>query len=304
MLSFTLALALAACGADREPGLEEYRGRWNIMLLDTGTTFNACWWDVDQHEGAPAASLVWRWGSVVPANKVEVKEGEIRIVTRDGQKETTYRAKLVEDRLVGTVQNPDGKAFHFEGRRAPELRAAGGKPGKPIALFDGKTLQGWKLRDPQAKKMGWEAKDGVLINSQPGMDLVSEKTFKDFQLHLEFNVDKRSNSGIYLRGRYEVQILDDHGRPVEPHGNGAVYSRLAPRQNVSKPAGEWQTCDITLIGRELSVSLNGQPIIEKGRLDGITGGAIGAYEGEPGPLMLQGDHGKVSFRNIVVTPIE
>jgi hypothetical protein len=305
MVSLTLALFLTALGAEKEAGLDDYLGKWDIMLLDTGTTFNACWWKVEKNDGAPAASLVWRWGSVVPAQKVEVSGGEIRMVTRDGKKETTFRAKLEGDRLAGSVQDPDGKTYHFEGKRAPDLRApASDKWGKPLDLFDGKTLQGWRLRDAGAGKMGWEAKDGALVNSKPGMDLVTERRFKDFKLHLEFNVDKHSNSGIYLRGRYEVQILDDYGKPVEPHGNGAVYSRLAPRQNVSKPAGEWQTCDITLIGRELTVSLNGKPIIEKGHLDGITGGALSAYEDEAGPLLLQGDHGKVSFRNIVLTPLE
>src|SRR2546425_1271162 len=123
-----------------------------------------------------------------------------------------------------------------------------------------------------------------------------------FQAHLEFNVEPHSNSGVYLRGRYEIQILDDPSKVTEEHGCGALYSRIAPKLDATRPAGEWQTFDITLVGRSLTVVLNGKTIIDGGQVDGITGGAINPFEGEPGPLMLQGDHGKVRFRNIVVTP--
>jgi hypothetical protein len=123
------------------------------------------------------------------------------------------------------------------------------------------------------------------------------------RLHVEFNVEPKSNSGVYVRGRYEIQILDnpDGKMALDSHGCGGVYSRLSPTVDATKPAGEWQTLDVELVGRQIGVTLNGQRIVE-GVLDGITGGAIDPFEGEPGPIMLQGDHGKVRFRNIVVTP--
>jgi hypothetical protein len=143
----------------------------------------------------------------------------------------------------------------------------------------------------------------AVVDPKDNADLVSERSFQDMKLHIEFNVDPKSNSGVYLRGRYEIQILDnpDAKMALDSHGCGGVYSRIAPNRDATKPAGEWQVYDITMVGRQITVVLNGQTIVQ-GEVEGITGGALDPYEGEPGPLMLQGDHGKVRFRNIVVTP--
>ena len=141
-----------------------------------------------------------------------------------------------------------------------------------------------------------------MVEPKGNADLVTERKFQDLKLHLEFNLEPKSNSGVYLRGRYEIQILDDATKATEAHGCGAVYSRIAPRLDATRPAGEWQSFDLTLVGRRLTVVLNGKTVIENALVDGITGGAMSPFEGEPGPLMLQGDHGKVRFRKIVVTP--
>ncbi len=301
--TLTIVLSISSTGA---PGADDYLGRWDITILDPDpkSTFNSSWWKIEKAGGGLKGFQVWKWGSVEPVDRVEVNDGEVVVLKKDGQKEMVCRARLEGGKLSGTVLYPDKKTLPIEGTRAPDLTDRKVKKwGKPVTLFDGKSLEGWHLRVPGAP-MGWEAKDGALVNGRPGTDIVSKAKFQDFKLHLEYNVDTGSNSGVYLRGRYEVQILDDHGKGVESHGNGAVYSRIPPKQNVSKPAGEWQTCDITLVGRKLSVFLNGKPIIEDGILEGITGGALDAREGEPGPILLQGDHGKVSFRDIVVTPAE
>ena len=105
-----------------------------------------------------------------------------------------------------------------------------------------------------------------------------------------------------MRGRYEVQIYDDYGQPVSKHGNGALYSRIIPTTNASLKPGDWQTFDITLIGRQVTIVLNGQTVISNQAIPGITGGALDSDEGAPGPILLQGDHGPVEFRNIVLTP--
>jgi len=174
----------------------------------------------------------------------------------------------------------------------------------PVALFDGKSLAGWHLRDPKAKN-GWAVGNGELavVESKGNADLVSDRTFQDAKLHVEFNVEPHSNSGVYVRGKYEVQILDnpDEKMALDSHGCGAVYSRIAPRVDATKPAGEWQTYDIIMVGRQITVLLNGTEVV-KGAVEGVTGGAISPFEEEPGPLMLQGDHGKVRFRNLVLTP--
>jgi hypothetical protein len=149
----------------------------------------------------------------------------------------------------------------------------------------------------------WQAENGVLANKLKGSDLLTEVKLEDFKLHIEVNYPEGSNSGIYLRGRYEVQVQDDYGK--EPHSRymGGVYGHITPTANAAKPAGEWQVFDITLLGRWVTVELNGKVIIDNQEIPGITGGALDSREGEPGPIMLQGDHGPVSYRNIVVTPV-
>ncbi len=294
------------------PVADDYVGKWNIHITDTGDTFAGAQIDVAKRGDDLAASLVWRWGSYGPATKAWVEDGvlhltrEVEVETEEGEKEKAeevFEARLESGRLEGTARFPDGSVQHFEGRPAPALvRTAEPEWGEPVTLFDGKTLEGWSLRDPKAK-MGWAVVDGELavVESKDNADLVSDAVFQDMKLHLEFNVEPKSNSGVYLRGRYEIQILDDPEMTGDTHGCGALYSRIAPSKDATRPAGEWQTFDITLVGRQLSVVLNGDEIVS-GTVEGITGGAINPFEGEPGPLMLQGDHGKVRFRNIVVTP--
>ena len=213
-----------------------------------------------------------------------------------------FEARLEGGMLKGQVTYPDGKVHHFEGRKAPVLASSERAVEEDRKPFDGQTLNGWHPRDPKAKN-GWAVVDGELavVDPKGNSDLVSDAKFQDMQLHLEFNIEPKSNSGVYLRGRYEIQILDnpDAKMALDTHGCGAVYSRLAPKLDATKPAGEWQTLDIEFIGREVEVKLNGKTVV-KDVVDGITGGALSPWEGEPGPLMLQGDHGKVRFRNIEV----
>lgn len=203
------------------------------------------------------------------------------------------------DRFVGVLRaGGDGRdAVKVEGERRRRF-------GPPVRILDD-GLAGFRPRDARGK-FGWTVEDGVLTNDPPGdVDIVTNREFDDFRLHLEYKVASGGNSGVYLRGRYEVQILDDYrpGEPrTDPHGNGAVYSRIPQSRNVSRPAGEWQTYDITLVDRYLTVVLNGERIIDNQRVDGITGGALDPWEALPGPLMLQGDHGKVWYRNVIVTP--
>jgi 3-keto-disaccharide hydrolase len=235
---------------------------------------------------------------------VEVRDGVLHIV-REGRpgKLDLFEARLEGERLVGRVSYPDGTVHHFEGRKAPLLDAPQPVWGDPVTLFDGKTLEGWKLRDA-TKKSGWAARDGELVVVDPkgNADLVSERVFQDMRLHVEFNVDEHSNSGVYLRGRYEIQIESNDPAATTPAQKcGSLYSRVAPSTNATKPAGEWQSFDITLVGRQLTVALNDQEIVSTS-VEGVTGGALNPFEDEPGPLMLQGDHGKVRFRNIEVTP--
>jgi hypothetical protein len=188
-------------------------------------------------------------------------------------------------------------------------------PGPPdadgwISVFDGTGFAGWKSR---WDGMGhWVVKDGALVNDgHGGVDLVSEWTFLDYDLHIEFNYPKGSNSGVYFQGRYEIQLLDSFGGPVESHQCGALYGIQAPKENVTKPAGEWQTFDIAfksatldddgrVVPARISVTHNGVLTIDDAAIPRATGGEIDRNYLQPGPIMLQGTHGPVSFRNIRV----
>jgi hypothetical protein len=304
-LSLVLAGALVA-DTPKVPTAGDYVGRWNVRIEDAEDTFTGGGFDIRREGGKLTGGVVWRWGSFGPLQKAEVRDGTLYLVREEeAGKPDRFEARLEGNALSGQVTYPDGKVHHFKGRRAPKLDSEKTPVwGEPVSLFDGKTLDGWKLRDP-SKTSGWAVVDGDLAVVEPkgNADLVSEKTFGDMKLHIEFNVDEHSNSGVYIRGRYEVQILDNPDREMalDSHGCGAVYSRLAPTTVATKPAGEWQSLDVEMVGRRISVTLNGTRIVQ-GLVEGITGGAVNPFEDEPGPLMLQGDHGKVRFRNIPVTP--
>jgi hypothetical protein len=206
-----------------------------------------------------------------------------------------------DDRLAGTMSAASGERVPFTGERAPALPApAEVEWGEPIDLL-GSGLDGWTPRDP-ASTNGWTFAGAVLSNTPPSVDLVSRPVFADFRLRLEVNVPPGGNSGIYLRGRHEVQVQDDYGK--EPHSRrmGGIYGQVTPQVLPARPAGEWQTFDITLLGRWVTVVLNGVTIIDRQEIPGITGGALDSQEAQPGPLMLQGDHSGVQYRRIVITP--
>lgn len=176
------------------------------------------------------------------------------------------------------------------------------------ALFNGKDLSGWKLRRADGHP-SWTIKDGILINTvnkgEHGTDLVTEQKFWNFSVRYEYKIPKGANSGFYLRGRHEIQILDDFdkGQP-SLGGNGAIYQHTAVSKFASKPAGEWNTVEATMIGNKISVVLNGVKVHDNVVCDRATGSEIDNKVNEPGPFFLQGDHGSVSFRNIRIKELK
>jgi hypothetical protein len=196
--------------------------------------------------------------------------------------------------------------------------------GTPVELFNHTSLEMWDVQVPN-KPMGWSIDDGVLTNAHVGdappvqpaggvnpparpttaNNLVSRQKFQNFKIEAEYKVATDSNSGIYLRGRYELQILDDAtatgGRP--DFGHMAIYGRTPPLVKASKPAGEWQTMEAILVGNRVTVTLNGQRVQDNTIITGITGGALDNDEASPGPILIQGDHKEVWIRKLVVTPI-
>lgn len=201
--------------------------------------------------------------------------------------------------LTGTTTY-DSTTLNWTAVRAPELISLD-RPewGEPIELLD-EDLSHWQLAENNQFTMA----NGTLINKETGGHLITKEKFNDFKISLEFNVPEGSNSGLYLRGRYEVQIMDAYGMKPSSIATGGVYGFIDPIVNASKPAGEWQTLEVTLIGRLVTIVLNGVEVISNRPIPGTTGGALDSNEGEPGPILLQGDHGAVSFRNIVLTPAE
>ncbi len=243
-------------------------------------------------------------GSARPVSVVHFKDNEFSFAIppqwESGAADIKVKGTLHEDKISGTLTSSEGKVYSWTGERAPSLRRTTAvKWGSPQKLIQNNSLNGWK---PLAGENQWVVRDGVLTNPKSGANLMSEAKFNDFKLHIEFRVPKGSNSGVYLRGRYEIQVTDSKGMEPALDQLGAIYGFISPLEMAAKAAGEWQTMDVTLIGRQVSIVLNGKTVIHTQEIPGITGGALDSQEALPGPLMIQGDHGAIEYRNIVVTP--
>lgn len=278
-------------------------GRWD-MTIRTPQGDRSAWLEVSL---SGTRTLVGRFvgtgGSVRPISEVEFKNGDMRFSIppqwERGGGNITVAGRLDGDRLSGSITTGPDAPLEWTAVRAPSLRRnTPPRWGTPVALLNGRDLSGWHPKGASA----WQVRDGILSNVKPSSDLITDATFADFKLHAEFRYPAGSNSGIYLRGRYEVQIEDSPNAEPEPHILGAVYGFLEPSTMAARRAGEWQTLDITLVGRMVTVVMNGTPIICDREIPGITGGALDSREGEPGPIMLQGDHGPIDFRNLMLTP--
>ncbi|MFQ5739658.1 MAG: DUF1080 domain-containing protein [Acidobacteriota bacterium] len=292
--------------ADSEAAGPEILGRWDVTVGSPDTSYPS-WFQIERSGEDFTGQFVGRVGSARPIQTIDFSGGKLAFslpVQYESHKtDMRFEGQLEAGHLKGTTNVADGSTLPWTAVRAPELPAPlNPQWGEPIQLFNGSDLAGWKPRDPEAPNM-WQAQDGVLANTGRGTDLITEQTFQDFRLHLEFKYPEGSNSGVYLRGRYEVQIQDDYGKEPGSRFIGGVYGFLTPSKNAGRPAGEWQTYDITLLGRRITITLNGETVIDNQEIPGITGGALSAREEEPGPLMLQGDHGPISFRNLVLTPV-
>jgi hypothetical protein len=252
---------------------------------------------------------VSRWGHARMLPKVEIAGDKITFVSpkedEDRKDDMVFQGKLSGGKLSGTTTGQDGSAWTWSGVRAPSLKRTGEpKWGKPVHLFNGKDLSGWTPSDPKIAAK-WGVVNGTLVTPGKGAELITNAKFNDFKLHVEFNCGKGANSGVYLRGRYELQIEDDPEPEAANMQTGGVYGFLAASPAPPHKPGEWQTYDITLVGRTVTVALNGTTIIDKQEIPGITGGALDSHEGMPGPIYLQGSEAEhVSFRNITITPSE
>ena len=312
--------------------ISEFIGQWTIDIEGGAVG----WIEVRQEDNYLDADILWGGGSVLPVSNILFAKDNVLIIQRTNnvvrtsdENKNPLRTHMVTswlestvdgDKLNGILLTPRRNSMSvdtttFTGVRLPPVPQAPGmsdvKFGEPVTLFNGKDLTGWKLID-EKQTNGFKVIDGMLVNDPVQVEgaehisygnLRTDQEFEDFNLKLEVNVPEGSNSGVYLRGMYEIQVMDTYKKELDSHNMGALYSRITPSVGAEKPAGTWQTMDMTLYNRHLTVILNGAKIIDNQPVEGPTGGAMKSDVFTPGPIYLQGDHGKVSYRNIVLTPI-
>lgn len=311
-LSVLLLSCCSLLAADKD-----FNGRWDITV--PGEARNRAWWLEVNGAGtaSPTGSFVGApGGQLDPITDLKIINGVLQFhferayrMKGDDPKQkrvATYEARLVDGKLAGT-QKVDGHSdvTKWTGVRAPEIPEKDGpqwKEGKPVELFNGKNLSNWSGTDGKPP-VGWTVADGLLKNSKEAKDIISHDKFWNFKMHVEYKVAHHSNSGIGLRNRYEIQIFGDHGEQTSVHGNGALYSRIVPAVNATLPPDEWQTLDVRLVGRVLTVVMNGKTLIDHKHVDGLTAVATDPNEAEPGAMSLQGDHGPVQVRKFTITPL-
>ena len=289
--------------------IKPFLGRWDLTLKSPEHEYPS-WLDIYQDNGVLKAEMTGRWGNARPLPKVEINRGVLTFVSpkeeENSKADLVFKAKLVDGRLVGSTTGQEGSPWTWTAIKAPLLtNETVSQWGKPVPLFNGKNLDGWHEYSanyfPQTGH--WTVVNGTLVSPGHGPELVSDRKFDNFKLHLEFNCGPVSNGGVYLRGRYEVQIENESAGEPPSHHTGGVYGFLTPTPELPRTTGKWQTFDITFIGRRVTIVQNGTTVIDNKEIPGITGGALNSDEGQPGPIMLQGsEKGHVSFRNIVITP--
>jgi hypothetical protein len=299
VFTLTLLTTSGSVAPAQEPATPPIVGRWDLTVHGTKGDYPSwleVWTSGNTHL---VGQFVGSGGSARPISVVEFGNGKVKFsIPPQWDKRPdneTYEATLTGDTLDGWTTDRTGKRLTFNGKRAPSLKRTGtptwGDPVKLGSRADWREAKGWTISD-----------DGMLASKGAAENLVSTKTFNDFALHVEFRLPKGSNSGVYLRGRYEVQIEDSDATEPPLDHMGGIYGFLAPTWDTRKQVGEWQTFDVTLVGRIVTVEFNGTKVICDREIPGITGGAIDSDEASPGPIMLQGDHGAIEYRNVSIRP--
>jgi len=302
---FILSLFLIPAAHAQQTKDPDVIGRWDLTIDKDGKSLPS-WLEV-QKSGTHTliGRYTYAFGSARPISQVMLKDGKYSFSIppqwEPGDRNMDFEFEAEGDKIHGTMVYTDGKTYNWTGVRAPTMERT--KPvvwGAPVKLFDGKDTKGWHTDG----KNQWVVENGILRSKHSGANLITDRKFTDFKLHIEFRYDKGSNSGVYLRGRYETQIIDTKSGEPEPLANqfSAIYGFLQPNVMTAKDPGQWQSYDITLVGRTVTIVANGKRVICDAIIPGITGGAIDSKEGEPGPILIQGDHGPIDYRNIVITP--
>jgi hypothetical protein len=270
-----------------------FDGRWDLTITTPKENYPG-WLELDS---AGKARVQPRTGSAVPANSAKVEGGHLQVVF--GRGNITWDLTEEHGKLRGTQKRGEEVA-QVEGVRAPDLNRKTPKAwSSPVPLFDGKDLAGWEPTDPAINH--WVAQDGILDNVEHGANLRTTRKFQDFKLHIELNCPNDGNSGIYLRGRYEVQVAYEKA-PDKFHSMASIYGFLAPSIEMPRKPGQWEALDVTLVGRRITLVRDGTTLLDNQEIPGITGGALDSHEAEPGVFYIQGDHtGGMKYRNITIS---
>jgi hypothetical protein len=291
-MAMLLIASIACLAADeRTP----FAGRWDLTITTQKGVMFPSWMELADEGANPAVRLVGRGGSVHAMLHTRLEGSRLTFVDPQASGGGQWELTVKDRKLVG--RSPDGAVA---GVLAPRLNR---KPPKAWSdaqpIFNGRDLSGWEPDD--ASQNHWTVQDGELRNQSAGANLRTVPTFGDFKLHIEYNCPPGGNSGVYLRGRYEVQVeYEPPGKNDAFHGMGSIYGFIAPSVEVAARPGEWESYDVTLVGRTVTVVRDGMLTIDA-EIPGITGGALDSHETEPGPLYLQGDHtGGLKFRNITI----
>lgn len=318
LLSLVIALSLH-CSLHCSANGQELNGDWSLQLESE----TPAWMTIRDIDGEPKVKLRLHVGPNGPQKNVQYKDGRLTFELRQNKKMKdvkTVDVGIKDGKLDGVITSTakDGtvKKDSFTGKKIPPVPSTPPdlskvRFGHPITLFNGKDLTGWRPHESD-KINGWSVKDGVMVNTTPKTDfsatgayanLRTEEMFEDFWLHIEFQVEENRNSGVYLRGMYEAQVVDRDSRMQGKQGVGAIFGLIPPSENVGRAGGQWQTYDLTLVDRHVTVVLNGVKVIDNQPVAEPTGGAVFTDPMSPGPIHLQGDHTNVKYRDIYLAPV-
>lgn len=303
-LILILATIILIPGLSQKDSSHPFAGRWDLTITTPKDSYPS-WLEFSEKDGNPQIRLVGRVSSVHPAKDLKLDGSRLTFNTSEWFGKpipVAWEFHAASGKLTGTQKRSDGVEGQIAGVQAPLLkRVSPAAWMKPEPLFDGKDLAGWEADEPS--KNHWKAENGELVNETAGANIRTTRKFEDFKLHIEYNCPQGGNSGVYLRGRYEIQVAYEPAGVNDPfHDMGSLYGFLAPAAAVQPRPGQWESFDVTLVGRNVTVVRDDVKIIDNQEIPGITGGALDSHEAEPGPLYIQGDHtGGMKYRNITIS---
>ncbi|MBS1799906.1 MAG: DUF1080 domain-containing protein [Acidobacteria bacterium] len=310
---FAPILAIAFVSTASAQDVKEFLGRWDMTVTPaTGKPYPQ-WMELTDNGGKIEGKVQPRGGAWHPIVGAHVDSGKLIVGVEPAGRGPAVNWELTSPsagKLTGVEKRGDTDGPALVGVKAPSLdRPMPKQWTKPRALFDGKDLKGWEpIGNVENNK--WVARDGELVNDNPEVpgrrgpgaaNIMTTEKFQDFKLHIEVNCPEGGNSGIYMRGRYELQIGTEGGK-LPSHEMGAIYSWYPPPAGAQNDLGKWTSYDVTLVGRHITVYRDGKLYHDNAELPGPTGGALDSNEAEPGPFYLQGDHhGVIMYRNITIS---